>query len=191
MAAQGKTGDQFARQMVTLGNRLERNVAGSVGRAALVLKTSVEANMRAAVGADLRMSGVGKTGAKVGVRYDVKGRTNPTALLRATGPAHLIERDTRAHTIIPKTVGRTQGSRTKGARLAAKQNLYDALFGGTVSGATKPLMLGNTGRFAYRVRHPGTRGKHPFEHGINRAAPVAQRVLATAATRSLAEVFKR
>lgn len=183
------TPDQFARQMSTLANRMERNVAGSVGKAALVLKTSVQANLRTAVGSDLRMSGVGRRGAKVGVRYDVKGQRNPTALLRATGPVPLVERNTSPHTILPRGVGRVQGRRTKLARQAARQNLYDALFAGTVGAGVRPLALGN-GRFAYRVSHPGTRGKQPFEKGIERATPAAQKILRNATTKSLAEVFK-
>lgn len=189
MTGPPKTGDQFARQMATLGKRMEKNVAGSVGKAAQVLKASVEANLRSAVGSDLRMSGVGKAGAKVGVRYTVKGTQNPTALLRATGPVHLVERDNKAHVILPRGVGRVQGRRTKANRRAAKQDLYNALFGGSVGRGVKPLAFGN-GRFAYRVRHPGTKGKHPFEKGVERAAPIAQRILANACTKSLAEVFK-
>lgn len=183
-----KTPEQFARQMATLGARMERNVADSVGKAAQVVKGSVEAQMRGAVGADLRMSGVGRSGARIGVRYDVKGTRSPTALLRATGPAHLVERDTDAHTILPRSVGRAQG-RSKTARLAAKQDLYNALFGASVGAGARPLKIGGD-RFAYRVNHPGTKGKHPFEKGVDGATPAAQKILARACSKSLAEVFR-
>lgn len=183
-----KTPEQFARQMATLGARMERNVADSVGKAAQVVKGSVEAQMRGAVGADLRMSGVGRGGAKIGVRYDVKGSGNPTALLRATGPVQLVERDTSPHTILPRSIGRAQG-RSKAARRAAKQDLYSALFGSSVGAGATPLKIGSD-RFAFRVSHPGTTGKHPFEKGVDRATPAAQKILARACTKSLAEVFR-
>ena len=48
-------------------------------------------------GGDSRLSGVGKRGAKVGARFDIKGRDRVE--LKATGPLHLIERPTRAHRI--------------------------------------------------------------------------------------------
>jgi hypothetical protein len=169
------TPDQFARRLGTLQQRLDKNVAGSVGRAALVLKTSVQANLISAIGPDYRMSGVGRRstasrgGAKVGVRYDLKGTRNPTALLRMTGPAQLVERDTKPHTITAR--GRTvtvKGRRRRGASVMA---------------------LGN-GRFATSVSHPGTKGKKPFERGVERAAPAAQRILRGAVGQSMREVFK-
>lgn len=178
------TPEQFARKMATLGPRMERNLKGSVGKAALVLKTSVQAKLGPATGGDFRMSGVGSKatrqagGAKLGVRYTVKGdKGDPTALLRMTGPAHLIERDTSPHTTVPKGVGRVQGRRTKLARRAAKQSLYDALF----------QAEGNTVKLR---QHPGTKGKHPFEKGVERAAPAAQKILAGAVGKSLGEVFR-
>jgi hypothetical protein len=111
-----------------------------VQQAALHTVTLIRSEMRGATG-DMRMSGVGKRGAKIGARYDVKGNTNPVALIRATGPAHLIERDTQAHRI-PR-------ERSRGRKRYAA-------FGGSVYS---------------RVEHPGTRGKHPFERGWKKAAP--------------------
>lgn len=81
---------------VTLANRV------GVEAAALAVKTAVLAEL----GGVTRLSGVGRKGAKIGVRYDVRGAANPTALVRATGPFHLIERDTKPHTI-PKRRGKS------------------------------------------------------------------------------------
>jgi len=79
-------------------------VAGRAGveAASLAVKTAVVAQL----GGVSRLSGVGKRGAKIGVRYDIRGTRNPTSLVRATGPFHLIERDTAAHTI-PKRRGKS------------------------------------------------------------------------------------
>jgi hypothetical protein len=49
------------------------------------------------------LRGVGRSGAKVGARYVVLGN-RPAALVRATGPLHLLERDTKAHQM-PKAGG--------------------------------------------------------------------------------------
>lgn len=179
------TPEQFARKMATLGPRMERNLKGSVNKAAFVLKTSVQANLLPDTGGDFRMSGVGskatraRGGAPVGVRYTVKNddKGDPTALLRMTGPAHLLERDTAPHTILPKGVGRVQGRRTRANRLAARQNLYDVLFQAEGS--------------AIRGRqHPGTKGKHTFEKGIERATPAARKILGRAVGKSLGGVFR-
>lgn len=163
------TPSQFVAKLATLEARMNANVASSVGEAALVIKKGVQSRLVDAIGADRRMSGVGKRGARVNVRYDVKGTVNPTALLRMTGPAHLIERNTSPHTITARARTTTMsGRRRRGA---------------------SALSLGN-GRFAASVKHPGTKGKQPFERGVNAAAPSAQKILANAVTKSLAEVFK-
>ena len=84
----------------------------------------------------MRLSGIGERGARVGARFDVFGTVNPSAVVKATGPLHLLEHDTDPHDIGPK----------KGRRGA------------------KALRLAN-GRFASGVHHPGTTGSRPFEKG--------------------------
>lgn len=170
-----KTPEQFIASLGTLERRINANVADSVGKAALALKRSVQANLVAAVGPELRMSGVGRRstasrgGAKVGVRYDIKGTRNPTALLRMFGPAHLIERDTKAHTITARARTTTaRGRRRRGAR----------------------VLVFRGGGFATSVNHPGTKGKRVWERGIRTATPVAMAHLRGAVGRSLSEVFK-
>ena len=80
--------------------KIARNVQTAelhaVNAAALAAKTTILPFVAASSGGDLRLSGVGRRGAKVGVRYDIKGTTNPTALVRATGPLHFRESDTKA-----------------------------------------------------------------------------------------------
>jgi hypothetical protein len=152
-------------------------------KSALAVVTSVAGFLG---GRSIVLRGVGSSGAKVGVRYDIKGTRNPTALVYMFGPAHLIERDTSAHTIIGKSVGRVKKGSTKGltkgaragVRRAAKQGLYDALFGGTGGGR-----MGGDGVLGTRsgwatgpFDHPGTSGKHPFEKGVNAARPFVTRI---------------
>ncbi len=75
-----------------------------IQKAALHVTGKIRDEIRSVTG-DMRLSGVGRRGAKVGAKFDIKGSINPTALITATGPLHLIERDTSPHRI-PRTRGR-------------------------------------------------------------------------------------
>ena len=129
-----------------------------VEKSALHTVTIIRKQIASAVGPDMRMSGAsrGKAGAKVGARYKVYAKAgDPVAYIRATGPLQLIERDTQAHTITAR--GRTRKKRGKGFRAGAK-----ALTVGT--------------GFRVRVEHPGTRGKHPFERGVELAGKDTKKI---------------
>ena len=111
---------------------------------------------------------------KVKARYDVKGTRNPTALIRYTGPAHLLNNPTKRHSIVSRKNRRSRawrGSRDSG------EGLRGAVL---VNGQPKAF-----------VSHPGTRGLHFFE----RAKPIAERVAPTVYHRSgfqepLRRIFK-
>ena len=61
---------------------------------------------RRATGGDLKLSGVGRSGARLGVRYsEPTGTTNVATVVRVTGPAHLIDHATKPHRI-PRERGR-------------------------------------------------------------------------------------
>lgn len=153
----------FARRMERFGTATETAANKGTFEAALRAKEIWVASIARAA-PSMTLSGVGKSGAKVGVTFNVKGTKNPTALVRATGPLHLLENDTSEHTIFARQVGRVQGRRTRENRRAAKQQLYDTLFGGQTAG-----FLGNAGReFAASgvVHHPGSRGKHPWSSAM-------------------------
>lgn len=91
--------DEFVRSLGGYPSRVVQARGTAVRAAALAAKTSILPHISRGSGGDLRLSGVGRSGANVGVRYDVKGYIVPTALVRATGPLHLIERDTAPHRI--------------------------------------------------------------------------------------------
>lgn len=127
-----------------------------------------------------KLRNVGKRGSRVGVAYTVSGNT---ALVQATGPLQIIERDTARHTI-PLTA-RTRRARTSAGRLSRKR----VATGRVVSGRQPMLINGQwrTGPF----NHPGTKGKHPFQRGVQ-ASEVAA-VLAGAAVigKELSKLFKK
>lgn len=150
-------------------NRLARDIEKQtpvymVTASAKTYTTAIRSEIQA-VTSGSKLRGVGNKarraagGARVGVKYDVKAAT---AIVQATGPLHLLERDVTKHTI-----PRTQGSRrlrTAAGRLSHKRGATGRVLSGR-------KFLGNKARgFAAMgpVTHPGTRGKHPFERGVRR-----------------------
>lgn len=111
-----------------------------------------------------KMRGVGKSGANWNVSYDTKGFGNPTALVRFTGPVHLVIGANKPHFVGAKGA---MADRSHGAA-----GVFNAMaFGGGSSklkgsrkaraskkkGARALLINGD---FRYSVTHPGTSG-HP------------------------------
>lgn len=93
-----RSATELATKLRHAGGAIDGAAKDGVRKSALFVKQSVISEMHGVS----RLRGVGKKGAKIGVRFDVKGTQNPTALVRATGPFHLLERDTRAHDITPR-----------------------------------------------------------------------------------------
>lgn len=127
-------------------SRLTREVKNAeksaVNRASLEAKTIHLAELRT-VAPSGRLRNVGKSGAKLNVRYDVTGTTS---LLRATGPWHLIENPIKAHPIA------VRARRRGGARAKALATPY----GPRAS-----------------VQHPGVqRTSGPWKRGAVKARPV-------------------
>lgn len=131
--------EQSLKRLVRMPAALNAELERRLGAAALIGKRSVEARLPAS----RRLRGVGNRGARVGVRYDVKGSgVNAVALLRATGPLHLLDNPTKPHRIEPRR-------RRRGGKRA---------------------VLVNGQPVAY-VEHPGTRGKRTFARGVEAAKP--------------------
>jgi hypothetical protein len=151
-----------------VADSMEGTQTRAVHKAALHTVRLVRAEIRAATG-DMRLSGVGRKGARVGAKYDVMGTRNPTALIKATGPMQLIERNTSPHGIQPRgyrVSKRWLNAVAKGKLAADSDPVY--------LGGGKALKFG--GGFYRRAMHPGTRGQHPFRRGVDRAAPDTPRI---------------
>lgn len=134
----------------------ERNMVLVTAKA---VKTSVQAQMAAAGVQNGKLRGVGKRGAKIGVRYDVAGKT---ALVRATGPFHLIERDNKDH--------RTPKIRGAQAR-------------------RRVVVIPGVGVRAY-ANVKGSKGKHPWAKGVVASVPVAGKAGALALGHSLVKAYR-
>jgi hypothetical protein len=153
-----------------------------VEKAALVATTAARASIAVGSGGDSVMSNVGRgaKGAKVGVRYDIKGAQNPTALIRATGPLHILDNPTSPHQIMSKV--------KKGRSRASRGAFYNALFGGDGGfGAAKPLRTPYGPR--YRVQHPGTKGKRTFWRAIDNVRPLIPITFRTEVARQMSRSF--
>lgn len=127
-----KNAAAVAKNFRATATTMQRDQRKAIEASALAAKTA----LLAAPGAPKFLRGVGRKGARVGVRYDVKGVGNPTALVRWFGPAHLVNNPTKAHTIAPR--GRT---RRRGNAMALN----------TPDGPRA------------KANHPGTRGKRFFQ----------------------------
>lgn len=149
----------FLEKTARMGGELRRLERNMVVVAAQTVKTSVQTQLAAAGVQNGKLRGVGKRGAKIGVRYDVAG---DTALVRATGPFQLIERDTKAHRI-PKV---------RGAR--ARKRV---------------VAIPGVGVRAW-ANHPGTKGKHPWAKGVVAAIPVQHKAQGLALHQSVVRAYR-
>jgi hypothetical protein len=139
-----------------------------VAEAAKLTKQTIKA------GAPARLRGVGKHGATLGVRYTVtKTADEPAALVYATGPWALIEFDTRAHQI-PRQ------------RVSAR---FEGVFGhAVIPGGAEGGVHGKRG-VRTRVHHPGTHGKKPWAHGVERSVPLIRQVFVHTSEAALGAIF--
>lgn len=154
-----KTPEQFAKQAGGFAGQLQKAQRASMGKVGLHVKTVTLASLRVTVGPELRMSGIGKKGAKVGVSYDVKGYKNPSVLVRALGPVHLVERSTKPHRI-PK-----QNRRKKKYAVVPGVGVRE------------------------HANHPGTHGKRPWGRGVDAALPAVPRIIQAGVHQALKDTF--
>lgn len=204
-----QVGAQVASQLARVGTAVTRNTYKAVDSASFILKSSIEGELSKAVGSDMIMSNVRSSvgysrksatrsvrdmkssGARLSVRYDIKGQLNPTSLLRAFGPWGLIEYDTPAHRVFTRVDGTaTRGLSRSARQRAVRQRELNQAFGarGTYRGR-RPMPVAD-GVFAYSAKHPGTTGKRPFGKGREKAEPRARQTLNTVVLRGVVEVWQ-
>jgi hypothetical protein len=150
---------QFVSKTAKMGTGLRHFERDIVIVGALAVKKSVQTQMAAAGVNNGKLRGVGKKGAKVGVHYTLAGKT---ALVRATGPFHLIENNTKPH----------REPKVRGAR--ARKRV---------------VVIPGVGPRAW-ANHPGTKGKHPWAKGVVAAIPVAERAGAIALGHTIVKAYR-
>lgn len=143
-----RVGSQAATRIRKISTEVQKANRTAVNQAALAAKSALLDSLRNEVPSG-RLRNVGRSGAKLGVRYDVRGTSNASALVRATGPWQLVEKPIKPHEIRP----RGRGSKRKRA-LATP-------WGPRAS-----------------VDHPGVRNpKKPWAKGQRRAEQQARKVI--------------
>lgn len=146
-----KSGKQLARKFQRTIDDFDDLTLAQMKEASQIVKDEVTRR------APKRLKGVGKRGARIGVRYNV-GRFGDDftakSLVFATGPFHLIERPTDDHRIPRETVGRGRRKRAN----------------------TKPIVIPGVGVRQY-AQHRGTKGKYPWRKGNAAAEPKVAQVL--------------
>ena len=161
---------KFAAQCGQFPAALEQARKQATQKVAVGLADAIRAETRSAAPGGV-LIGVSRKGAKVGVQ--AQPAPSGDWLVKATGPFQLIERDTKGHTI-PKTLAAAGTDKRKRQQRAGFRG-------------RKVLSIPGVG-YRRSVHHPGTKGKHPFEHGFDRYSPgvanVYQRQLAAAMQRT-------
>src|SRR4051812_10988285 len=90
--------ERFIVKMSKVESLLQPTLVAGIRSAALTTVAVIRSETAAAA-PGMRLRGVGRRGAKIGVGFDVVGTANPTALIRARGPYHLLERATKPHPV--------------------------------------------------------------------------------------------
>lgn len=170
---------RFERHMKTLDGLLATDIQQEMVKETSRIYTAIIRSSIYSVTNGGRLRGVGKNGARVGVR--VTQQRSDTALVQATGPLHLIERDTSAH-LIPRTTG-VRRRRTAAGRLSHKRESTGRVLSG------RKLLVINGSVVTGPVLHPGTKGKHPFDIGYVAAEGAALAAATSIFSKSLARVF--
>ena len=161
---------EFAAQSARFPAELEKARRKATKDVAVGLANAIRAETRTAAPGGV-LIGVSRKGAKVGVQ--ALPAPSGDWLVKATGPFQLLERDTKGHTI-PKTLAAAGSDKRKRQQRAGFRG-------------RKVLLIPGIG-YRRSVHHPGTKGKHPFEHGFDRYSPgvanVYQRQLLAAMQRT-------
>ena len=113
---------------------------------------------------------------RVGVRFDVKGTYNPTALLVAYGPAGLLEYGAAAHTINAVNPELAGMRRSKAKQRLVANRLTAINFGdrGAFSGS-RPLRTPYGPRYSVTLSK-GARAKKTFTNAVAKSTPRATQI---------------
>ena len=171
--AAGVTGPDLAGLMVNISKAIGAGSKDTVMRAAMSAKQIQEREISRVAGNDMALSGVNaakgrKGNTKVGVRFTLEGNANtPEAFIKATGPLHLVERNTAGHVI--------RSAYSKGK---SRKGFVGPTMAGQFSGGSNAVINIPGVGFRRSARHPGTTGQHPWRKGATKAAPVIRKAMA-------------
>jgi hypothetical protein len=181
-----KSIDQFVGKINKVGHATDRARLGIVNDGALTTKKI----MLAAATAKGVQPGGTIAGRKWNVSYATKGGELPTALVRFTGPFHLVNNDTKAHYVVARGLGGNRESRGTAAFQASASRFSGdsaaGAFGGQRRGRGRRALNINGNIRAYAF-HPGTSGKGIFQA----AKPIAARTVPGVMAASMKGAWRR
>ena len=166
-----------------VGTELERQQRISIETAAIEAKKVTVGFMAAATGGDLMLSGLNRGGPskKVGVNYKLETRgAGVQAFVKATGPVPLIENDVAKHYVVSKYAkGAQRISATTGKKLRStrQSRIASVAFGAGAGGGDRRAVLHWGDNFA-RYTVASSKGRHPWERGINTSIPRTTEIIA-------------
>ena len=167
-------------------------------------KRTVVGLMSRATGGDLVMSGFGRNakkpqgaGKKIGVSYKIEQRNGATqAFVKATGPAHLVESDVAPHVVVSRyaqTAAKVSYTSKKGKVISSRRGraafAAAAAQGVGFTGGRRAVLGYGDGRFR-RSTIAKSKGRHPWEMGINAMRPQVARQIAKSNAKAIGRVFR-
>lgn len=181
---------QFAASIRQIGNAAAGAQRKAVMEAADMLKRSIMTQTSIATKGSMGFSNMNtrllrsgrevpsSSPSKLRVGYDIVGERNPTAIIVARGAWGLIEYGSDPHfitTTLP-TISRKRKAAARYQRETTQRRL-DVAFGAKSTFSGLPPMNGAAGGGTprYRVYHPGTKGKRPFNRGIDLVRDIASK----------------
>jgi hypothetical protein len=184
-----KSIEQFVGKINKVGHATDRARLGIVNDGALATKKI----MLAAAAAKGVQPGGTIAGRKWNVSYATKGGELPTALVRFTGPFHLVNNDTVPHYIAASGLGGSRTARGDRAFLASATRFSGGstagVFGGQRRRKGARALKTPYGTRAY-LRHPGTDGKNIYQGARVIAGVTVPPRMAKAMSNTWKQVFR-
>lgn len=183
---------ELASKLERMAISIQRHSVEATKEAAKATKTALLAEAAIAVGADLRLSRVGKKGARIGAGYEVEELPGNQArsTIKPRGPWALVEYSIRPHVITPRRSrkrGKAQRART--VRTTIGNASFDQQRPATSGRSALPALSTPFG-FRRSVNHPGVKmPKKPWAKGYARVRPTIPRYYQNALGAALEEVF--
>lgn len=156
---------ELAGKLAAAARGIENGTREGVREAAIVGKAIFEQSLPTR-----KMGNVGRSGARLGARFEAPtSNTNPTAVVKYTGPVHLLNTGARPHLIGPKGWRRSRGGSSRALK-----------FTGGDGGIRRGVVM-----------HPGTKGSRRefFPAAVKRVVAAAPKQIQMAERRALTRVF--
>lgn len=184
--AKGGDVDALQRRLHGMATAMEQAQRTTAANAGELIRSETDKRIKAAAGGDGVLSGMTRTtggrskakprpmGARVRVR---KGSMGWEALVRATGPVHLVERDVAPHVVTSRHAKgaeftrQSKAGRTVKGRSTRESRQASVLFGLGLEGGGRRAVLHWGGSNYARWTVASSKGRQPWAKGVDAARP--------------------